>query len=86
MDVPFSKDKDGMRKAFTKVFTRGTEHFYQARLTAAEMAVLRRRRIISFTEMLTGAGGYSNISAAHVVDYDSAAEQVWRRCVAELGS
>jgi hypothetical protein len=84
MDVPFSSDKYQVRKPFTNVVTRGGEVFYQANLTGGEFEAIRARSIVTFTEVLNPRRTYSNISAAHKVEYDLAADQLWRRCVATL--
>jgi hypothetical protein len=84
MDVPFSSDKYQVRKPFTNVINRGNEAFYQASLTSSEFGAIRARTIVTFTEMLNPRRPYSNISAVHKVEYDPAADQLWRRCVASL--
>ena len=79
MDIPFSKDVYRLTKNFVNVMNKEAERFYRARLTLAELENIKKRRIVTFTEMISSAG-YSNISAAHTVTYDAKALELWQQC------
>lgn len=84
MNVPFASEKDRLVKAFAKVVKRGNETFYQARLSKAEVDMLRKRRFVTFTEQLRSTGSYSNISEAHETSYTPEADRLWARCFDSL--
>lgn len=84
MDLAVSKDAYRIEKMFTNVINRGTERFYQARLSDGEADTLVKRSTVTFTELVRGKNAYSHISAAHQTIYEPGSMEMLRKCISEL--